>query len=114
MSKHGVDDAMPAVGARGSERRHDSGPSTDEIYLDRSYPSGSQQLDPAAAYARSEYVKPAYDGPAYDGPAYDEAAYDEAAYDEAAYDESVGAGRSQPRTGRDLVFTGIRGLGQTF
>ncbi len=114
MSKHGVDDAMPAVGARGSERRHDSGPSTDEIYLDRSYPSGSQQLDPAAAYARSEYVKPAYVPPAYGGPAYGGPAYDGPAYDGPAYDESVGAGRSQPRTGRDLVFTGIRGLGQTF
>ena len=109
MSKHGVDDAMPAVGARGSERRHDSGPSTDEIYLDRSYPSGSQQLDPVAAYARSEYLKPAYVPPAYVPPA-----YVPPAYDEPAYDESVGAGRRQPRTGRDLVFTGIRGLGQTF
>ncbi len=118
MSKHGVDDANPAVGARGTQRSHDSGPSTDEIYPDRSYSSGSRLLDPAAAYARSEYAKPAYGEPTYDEPAYGKPtygtqAYDEPAYDESGYDESVGASRSQPRTGRDLVFTGIRGLGQT-
>ncbi len=113
---------MPAAGARGIERSPDSGPSTDEIYLDRSYPSGSHRLDPAAAYAPPAgirpayappaYVKPAYDQAGYDEPGYDEPGYDEPGYDEPAYHESFGVGRRQPRTGRDLLFTGIRGLGQ--